>query len=86
MDNRWWTLQARNTNIHTYQLNYYAFSVDSKHTVDALLSFAVSSLITGWEKSRSAPLALTVWPAPGLRTTMSSALVELMVGEEEVGI
>lgn len=55
-------------------------------TVDVLLSCAVSSLMTGWEKSRSAPLALPVWPAPGLRTTMSSALVELMVGEEEVAI
>ena len=47
---------------------------------------AISSLICGWENSRSAPLAELDWPAPGLRTTISSALVELIVGEEVVAI
>ena len=49
-------------------------------------AWSVSSLIAGCEKRRSAPLALLEFPAPGLRTMMSSALVELIVGEEVVAI
>ncbi len=78
----WWNLQAK----HISSVITHSMLTANIRTADVLLSCAVSSLMTGCEKSRSAPLALPVWPAPGLRTIISSALVELMVGEEEVAI
>ena len=42
MDYCWWNLQARNTKIHTYQLNYCILCIDSKYTYSRCLGILCS--------------------------------------------